>query len=811
MEITRTLHRIRAKAKGAVGMTWRERCRRLPIEPSKVMFESYAGNGLTGSPEAIFRYLARCPSTSALNYVWVVRDEAEFANQIRYLKSYAPFATVKRGSREYYRHLYTSKYLVNNMSFGPDFVKREGQIYLNTWHGTPLKKMGYDVAGRIEEGKNIVRNFLQADYALSASRAVTERMYLGAFRLSNLFEGTILEEGYPRTDLQHDRESARHEIAARYPHLRLEEDKRKIILYAPTWRGANYESPENPTELIRTAVEEIEASVDNDQYRVLFKVHQVVAQSLRAADLTSRMVPGGANANTVLGVADVLVTDYSSIFFDFLATGRPIIHYAPDIRKYAQYRDVYDAIETWPGEVAGSHSELRGALEKATSPEWRPSSGYQQWANKWAPHDDGGVTERVVKVVFLGEEPNLAVVKPSDGRKKIIFYVGALMRNGITSAALNLLSNIDHTRYDVTALVPFNRADKERLERANAIHPDVRVLFRHGRFTGSALANWNRTWRQTFDKLALGADAGRRHRHWNQEWKRIVGDAQFDYLVDFTGYSPFWGSLFIAANSGKRLIWQHNDLWHDARRTVNGKRPLYVGLKKVFSLYPHFDSIVSVSQPLREINRRNLADSRTARKYDWVPNTLNIDQLSVVAMEPSADDQDASECFTFINVGRLSPEKNHQRLISAFDIVQQRHPEVRLLLLGDGPYRDYIAEDIVRRGLSDKVEMRGTVPDPYPVMQSADCLVVSSDYEGQPMVILEAMALGLPVISTRFDSVAGVFPNLLTAVVEPSAEALAEAMSMAVVAPPKRPSFSAEEYNRQSIRQLESILRRIAS
>jgi CDP-glycerol glycerophosphotransferase len=803
--ITRHARKIRSLLKNSAGMTWRDYCWHLPIVKNKVFLESYGGNGLTCSPEAIFRYLAAEDSTE-YTFVWVVDNPAVFADDIARLQKLAPFTVVKRGTTDYHRHLYTSQYLINNMSFPSDFVKKPGQTYLNTWHGVPMKKMGYDVPGRIEDARNIERNFLASDYLLSSSSAMTERMYLGAFKLTNVFNGTILEEGAPRTDLQADPQVARAELAAQFPKLRLREDTRKVVVYAPTWRGEDYGSPADAVDLVINAVSGIEAGLDLSEYRVLVKLHQVVESQISTdAALRSRVLPRGVNPNRLLALTDILVTDYSSIFYDFISSGRPLVHYVPDMESYTSYRDVYDAPADWPGIVAHDRDSLAMAMSKASNPNWAPSTNYRKCAQAFAPVDDGNVVRRVVDTVFHGAASDRAIVRPADGRQKMLIYIGPLNRNGITTAAKNLLSNISHDKFDVSVLVPFSKTDEERRIEWNNLDPNVRVLFRFGNFTGSAKANYERILRLKSLRFQVGGATKHQSELWQREWSRLFGDTQFDHLVDFTGYSPFWGSLFLGAPSGSKTIWQHNDLTADANRTVHGDKPLYNNLNKVFSLYKQFDKIVSVSEQLMQVNREALATPETKSRFDWSPNSIDIEGMLRKASAKGRDTKQSSSIFTFVNVGRLSPEKNQQRLINAFAEAQRTNPNIRLLLIGDGPCRADLQAQVHQLELSSKVRFAGSVDNPYPAMCEADCMVVSSNYEGQPMVILEALTLGLPVITTPFKSVEGAFPDGGGVVVPASCRALAKAMATAATHGIEPPAFDPYGYNTQIMRQFDSL------
>ena len=117
---------------------WRSR----PVEPRSVMYESFAGNGALCNPEALFRGLRADPEFADLKHVWVLSNPDENPSIVREFEHDRSVRFVRPNTNGYYRALATSGYLINNATFQGEFSKRAGQIYLNTWHGTPLKKMG---------------------------------------------------------------------------------------------------------------------------------------------------------------------------------------------------------------------------------------------------------------------------------------------------------------------------------------------------------------------------------------------------------------------------------------------------------------------------------------------------------------------------------------------------------------------------------------------------------------------------------------------------------------------------------------------
>jgi CDP-glycerol glycerophosphotransferase len=161
---------------------------------------------------------------------------------------------------------------------------------------------------------------------------------------------------------------------------------------------------------------------------------------------------------------------------------------------------------------------------------------------------------------------------------------------------------------------------------------------------------------------------------------------------------------------------------------------------------------------------------------------------------------------TFVTVGRLSPEKNHARLIRAFAQVHERHPDIRLVLLGGGKLEEELSELVVSLGMEGYVTLAGQVDNPYSIMAEADCFVLSSDYEGQPMVILEARTLGLPVITTAFSSVGDSVPEAAGIVVPQSVKGVAAGLERFLAGEVPSSTLDCEAYNRKAMEQFYAAI-----
>ena len=793
--------------------------RRRPVLPDQVFYESFAGNGMLCNPEAIFRALKDDPEFSGLHHIWSLTSRRDNRHVIKEFRNDPRVKFVRPRSVGYYRALATSGYLINNATFPPEFGKRDDQVYLNTWHGTPLKRMGYDIGDPASRVGNVIRNFLNADYLLASNDFTVERMYEGAHLLRGIYRGQVIEEGYPRIDRQIMTDAQIKATRDDLIRIGLDIGEREIILYAPTWKGTNFNRPEDDAAELIARVEELNSLVDTERYVVLLKTHQVVHKfAAHNPHLAGMLVPNEIPSNVVLGVTAVLVTDYSSIFFDFLATGRPIAFFAPDIDDYSGYRGLYMEPEEWPGVVTRTVPELARELnalaERGQLPE--VAARYRAAQERFTPYEDGGATERVIDIVFRGLTDGKRIRSlAKDSRRSILINAGGMRPNGITASLLNLLDGIDHSRFDVSVVFPNSRW-RLVLEKQAQLNPNARQFARVGGMNGSKFSHFLRRLAVYRGDLGNHLTDPVQRQLWDDEWKRCFGNSKFDFVVDFSGYSPFWSTLMLHAPDGIRSIWLHNDLAADAHRVAHGRRPHLRNLTSVFSLYREYDHLVSVSASLADINARKLAEHAGRDKFVSAPNLVNASfvlERSRASDEPPEDAADFVPAFpldpqltTFVSVGRLSQEKNHARLIRAFALVHAKDPATRLMIVGTGPLKDNLERLVASSGLGDCVRLVGHRANPYALMAQADCFVLSSEYEGQPMVLLEALVLDLPIVTVAFESAKDALPPGVGLVTEKTDDGLAAGMLDFLAGRVGAGHFDSERYNREAITQFSAAI-----
>jgi glycosyltransferase involved in cell wall biosynthesis len=529
------------------------------------------------------------------------------------------------------------------------------------------------------------------------------------------------------------------------------------------------------------------------------------------------LVPNDIPTNSVLAATDILVTDYSSIFFDFLSTGRPIAFLTPDIDDYAGYRGLYFEPDEWPGTVVKSVAQLVEVLHAID--DFGPSRGiaarYEAMRERFVAREDGHATDRIIDIVFRGATAGYRIRDvATDGRTTVLINGGGMRPNGITSSLISLLNEVDHARFDVSVVFPTSRRAAV-VEKQGQLSAHVRQFARVGGMNGSKLSHLHRriTW------LSRNLRAHRtnpvQRRLWDDEWSRCFGNARFDEVIDFSGYGPLFATLLLHAPGAQRSIWMHNDLAADAHRRIRGRRRNLRDLSGVFSLYREYDHLVSVSPALQAINRDKLSRWAPAERFASARNLASVTTVlsnAAVPLEAALADPltgvlpdwaprliAKTGVTTFVTVGRLSPEKNHARLLGAFAIVSRLHPESQLVIVGTGALDDKLKRLAAELGIADAVIFTGHQPNPAALLRASDCFVLSSDYEGQPMVILEAMMVGLPIVSVAFGSVTDAIPEGSGLIVAQTEAALAQGMIAYLDGRVPTAPFDAKAYNRAAI------------
>jgi CDP-glycerol glycerophosphotransferase len=346
-----------------------------PVERA-VFFESFYGQSAACNPLAIDRAIAKL--LPAVTRYWGVVDASVVVP--------AGARAVVEGSTEWWHARGASQIIVINDWMRKRYRKRRDQTVLQTWHGTMLKKIAINRT-RFAPRATIAAMLESKRWDILLSQnAYSSRIFRSAYR----YTGPIWEEGYPRDDsLSSD--AATGAASDVRNHLGIAADT-TVVLYAPTWRD------DRPEQIDHLDVSEFTKAL-GPGYVTLIRGHSrslVPGQDVKARNVID--VTGYPDVTDLFLAADVLVTDYSSVMFDFSVTAKPIFFYTPDLAHYRkQLRGFYfDLIDIAPGPVVESAAELVELIKRrdALQPEY--SSKYQAWRERFNPRDDGHAAERVV-------------------------------------------------------------------------------------------------------------------------------------------------------------------------------------------------------------------------------------------------------------------------------------------------------------------------------------------------------------------------------------------------------------------------------
>jgi CDP-glycerol glycerophosphotransferase len=292
-----------------------------------------------------------------------------------------------------------SKYWVINLRQPGVLSKRKEQIILSTWHGTPLKKLGLDIdeiySATPLVKMHYVRDASEWNYLISANNYSTEIL-----RRAFKYTGEVLEYGYPRNDILYQKDDARSiEIKTG---LGIPLDK-KIILYAPTWRDDEYYGVGQYKFDLKLELDKLQKELGDD-YVVLVRTHYFIADNL---DL-SRYKKFALNVSyhdeiaELYLISDILITDYSSVFFDFANLKRPILFYAYDYEKYASIlRGFYiDMEEEIPGPLLFTTEDVIDSIKNIDKVSEEYKEKYEEFYERFCYLDDGNSSKRISEKVF---------------------------------------------------------------------------------------------------------------------------------------------------------------------------------------------------------------------------------------------------------------------------------------------------------------------------------------------------------------------------------------------------------------------------
>ncbi len=386
-----------------------------PIEEKTVLLEGGQGSNINGNMFAMLREIETNPRWSSYKSVFVVTENTrEKAAERMAFYNFKNVVLVNRDSKEYCRYLATAKFIATDNSFPPYFNKRDEQVFLNTWHGTPLKTLGKSDKSNYASLANIQKNYLMSDYALFPNE-FTKDVFMYDYDLKNIFKGYSFIANYPRNYVFYDKEQA----ASMKEKLGLAD--KKVFGYMPTWRGtgrkANTKIQIQMTEKI---LKEFDEKLD-DSSVLLVNLHFLLASDIDCSGYKHiKYFPGEYDTYEVLNACDGLITDYSSVFFDFAITGKKIILYAYDKEEYLSSRGLYMPFEDLPFPILENIDDVIKEMSA-------PVETDEAFLNKFCTNGSIKSCEDIFEMMVEGKTDVYDLVREENaGENVCLIYAGEL-------------------------------------------------------------------------------------------------------------------------------------------------------------------------------------------------------------------------------------------------------------------------------------------------------------------------------------------------------------------------------------------------
>lgn len=357
-----------------------------------IVFESFFGRGYNDSPKAIYDYMSETYG-NGFRYIWILNKKHKKTDKnTRY--------AIYNGLKHVY-YVSRAKYHVYNVRQPGWFIKKEGMVFLETWHGTPLKKLVFDMDDVHSASRNhkaeFYRDSRKWDYLISDNRFSTD-VFERAFDMDR---DKIVETGYPRNDILYS-DNAREIIESVKADIGLPADK-KVMLYAPTWRDNEYYEPGSYkfNDALDFSLMKEQLS---DEWVILLRTHYYVARKpdLSQYDGFVFNVSDYPDIAKLYMVSDVCVTDYSSVFFDYANLRRPILFYVYDIENYKnELRGMYLDMETeLPGPLLYTGSEVVEAVKSLDKIENDYRERYDVFYERFCSLSDGYASKRAAELLL---------------------------------------------------------------------------------------------------------------------------------------------------------------------------------------------------------------------------------------------------------------------------------------------------------------------------------------------------------------------------------------------------------------------------
>ena len=477
--------------------------------------------------------------------------------------------------KEASKTLEKAKYIFTDSGIQYKYVKRPSQVFIDLWHGTPLKLMGIDYASEIASIGHIQHPLLSSDYLLYPNEYMMDIM-LRAYQIEKIYPGKIILEGYPRNAVFFD-DKRRLEVKEK-----LGFEDREVFIYMPTYRGEVQKIDDN-RDFIVEFLAKMDEMLDENQL-LIAKLHPYDESNIDYSNFNNVIsFPEGFETYDVLNVCDVLITDYSSVLFDFANTGKKIILYNYDEENYLSSRGIYIPLDELPFSKVQDADAL---INELNTPKNYDDNDFLE---KFCIFDNIDATERLCRHIFTNEKV-CEEIEIENSKENILIYPGK-----ITDSFINFAQTISE-KYNI--FITYNQWDayfKENCAEIIEMLPENVELLPF-RFNLTPTFDEKKDYNRYFASSDMECPDSL-NKLFKRSYDKQYQNIDFKAIIDFDATNPNVSSMFALSNANS-VIWIHEDTFKKANANV---------LK---NLLPKFGTVVADSSELakkvREISDENI-------------------------------------------------------------------------------------------------------------------------------------------------------------------------------------------------------------
>ncbi len=506
----------------------------LPIEENYVLIEGGQGANINGNMFHMLREICENPRWQSYTPIVVVTNKTqEKANARSEFYGFKNVVFTVRDSKSYLKYLATAKYLLTDNTFPPYFNKRQGQVYLNTWHGTPLKKLGKANKQDLKSLANVQKNYLMSDYALFPNE-FTRNVFMRDYNLATLFKNKSFIANYPRNSVFYNSQ------AGEDLKEKLGYKGKSVYAYMPTWRDGD--TPAQKKQQINKTTEilnEFDEKLNEDTV-LLVNLHFLLSSEIDCAKYKHiEYFSPDYETYDILNACDGLITDYSSVFFDFAVSKKKIILFAYDKAEYLKNRGIYIDFDNLPFPIAEDVDtviKLMGGNNTVSD----------SFINEYCANGSVNSCEDVFSLMVEGESEKYSITQHKAKENICLLYAGTLQSKCYRAISAYIKNNPDFN-YVITyrrALKPENKQLLENIVGETAIYG---TLTAYQYLKSEAIKILSALVFKTFKNKKLKS-------FFERERCRLFPTIEPQRVVDFTSNSTCFTGVLAAFNCEKQSV-----------------------------------------------------------------------------------------------------------------------------------------------------------------------------------------------------------------------------------------------------------------